>query len=226
MNNCIDLSIGKLLSAYEINTLAENDGKRFEEHLLACDHCFDQMKEFSDCADILRKSETIREMVSDLPVESPKARSRIEKLRSLLWPDTPFIFKPAVIYSLVLVALLASSKFSEVFRETGIDVAQYNNLLPKRSGGETTFRSGLGDHALLTFFYRDAVIGESYNLTIEFMDGDIVFEDSNFSGFDQFHTGALHFNLERMKPGRYHLIISENTGGSLNDSEGYYFDIE
>ena len=44
MAQCIDEKLGSLITLYELNQLSEKERLRFEEHLLECDFCYQELK--------------------------------------------------------------------------------------------------------------------------------------------------------------------------------------
>ena len=50
---CTNPEIGKLLHAYELNSLNEEQNDRFEAHLIGCDYCYHEVIQFSNRAEII-----------------------------------------------------------------------------------------------------------------------------------------------------------------------------
>ena len=106
MSECTDPHLGALLHAYGLNALSEEDFKRFEIHLLECEHCYEQLKKFRQVAPLLRSDRDVREMVREAARGQEESKSFWGKLGHKLWPDTPLVLKPAVAYILILLMVV------------------------------------------------------------------------------------------------------------------------
>ena len=65
-DHCMDENLGNMLHAYELGMLSDQDKDALESHLLDCQHCFDQLKEFAPRGTILSASPQIRQLLEDI----------------------------------------------------------------------------------------------------------------------------------------------------------------
>lgn len=56
MDKCINPELGSLLSSYQLGSLSKKNQIRFEEHLLECNYCSEELKEMSELASNLREN--------------------------------------------------------------------------------------------------------------------------------------------------------------------------
>lgn len=227
MSKCKDPDLGVLLHAYELNVLSEEDIERFEIHLLGCEHCFDQLKNFEQEAALLTSDDEVRELVGDaVREEYPQAELLLRRLWRYIWPDTPVVFKPALAYLLILLMILPAYHGLKKFTEGQIRAVQTISLFPGRSTAEDVFKISVGDDGLISFVFRGAVVGESYRVVIECEDGRVVFRDDAFRRFDEYETGRLLLPIVKMKPGGYRLVITDPRVEPPLNKQEYSFKIE
>jgi len=143
-----------------------------------------------------------------------------------LWPDVPVVFKPAVIYVLVLILLYPT--LTGVFTSpTGrFGQLQSISLSPLRSGGTEAFSASLGRDGVVSFFYRNADPKGRFTVVIKDADGSIIMEDKAFTAFDDLKIGWLIFPAGLMKPGRCTLEVFDPEAGPSDSGQVYHFTIE
>jgi tetratricopeptide (TPR) repeat protein len=69
MSGCSDKRFEKMLYAYELGLLSQEECDEFEIHLYECEHCFERARKFSQAAEQLRHNPLIRESVRGLAKE-------------------------------------------------------------------------------------------------------------------------------------------------------------
>jgi len=231
MLKCTDLKLSALLHAYELKALSDEDAERFEIHLLECEHCFEQLKGFERVANLLSSDEEVKELIRESSTEEyPHPESFLKKLWRHIWPETPLFFKPALAYLLILLMILPAywglREVTKPGTETEIGPVQNISLTPFRSTGEDVFKISLGQDGMISFFFGDVIVGESYQVIIEAKDGKVVYKNDSFREFDRYGTGHLLLPLAKMKPGYYRLVISDPRGEPPSNRQEYTFRIE
>lgn len=171
-SKCTDPELGVLLHAYELNILSDEDTERFEIHLLECEYCFEQIKDFESEAGLLSSDEEVKKLIQECSQEEyPQSESFLRKLWHHLWPEVPWIFKPALAYLLILVMILPAywglREVTKSGTETQIGLVQNISLTPFRSTGEDVFKISLGKDGLISFVFTDAIAEVSYQIIIE-----------------------------------------------------------
>ena len=227
MSKCKDSDLGNLLHAYELNVLSEEDIERFEIHLMECEHCFNQLKNFEQEATLLSSDDEVRELVREVSREEyPESESFLKRIWRYLWPETPLFFKPALAYLLILLMILPVYHGLKKLTENEIRPVQAISLFPDRSTAEEVFKISVGGDGLISFVFRGAVAGESYRVVIESEDGREIFRDDAFINFDEYETGQVLLPLAKMKPGSYRLVITDPRAEPPLNRQEYIFRIE
>ena len=226
MPKCTNEGIGRLLHAYEINILSEPEREQFEIHLMECEYCHDLLLVFERHAELLTSSDKVRSVLAEVDTSATRGESLIGRIARWLWPETPFLFKPAVAYLLVLLLIVpAYIGMSRHATRTIGEFQQSIYLSPNRSVS-TNLRIGEDDNALLTFRFEGSVPGRPYRVLIESEDGDIIYLNDQFSGFDEREIGILSLELTEMNPGKYRLIIDDPHSDTSVANQEYFFYIE
>jgi hypothetical protein len=225
MSKCTDSKLGALLHAYELKALSDEDVERFEIHLLECEFCFEQLKDFEVAADLLVSDKEVKELIKEYaPMESSHPEPYLKKLWQNIWPETSLIFKPALAYLLILLLILpAYYGLKRSTQEEIRPITQTINLMPFRSVGEDVFKISLGKDGVISFLFEDAVAGQSYQVAIESEDGRVAYKNDTFREFDANRTGRLLLPLVKMKIGNYSLVITDPRTGNRQE---YTFQIK
>ena len=228
MSKCKDLDLGNLLHAYELNALSEEDTERFETHLLECEHCFNELKNFEQESILLSSDNEIKKLIKETTrKEYPESESFLRRFWRYIWPETPLFFKPALAYLLILLMILPAYRGLKKLTEDKIRrVDQIISLFPDRSTAEEVFKISVGGDGLISFVFRGAVAGESYRVVIESEDGREIFRDDAFINFDEYETGQVLLPLAKMKPGSYRLVITDPRAEPPLNRQEYIFRIE
>lgn len=227
MSRCKDPKLGALLHAYELNALSEEDTEKVEIHLLGCEHCFRQLTDFERETTLLSSDHEVREIIAEAAGEEyPRSESLLKRFWRHVWPETPFVFKPALAYLLILLMILPAYRGLKRLASDRIRPVQTVNLVPDRSSSGDVFKISAGSDGLLRFVFRRAVDGQAYELTIESEDGAVVFRDAAFVGFDEYGVGQLLLPITGMNPGNYRLVINDPRAELPLSRREYSFTIE
>ncbi len=228
MSDCIDQNIGKLMHEYELGILSDDDANLFGEHLLECEYCLNEVKSFREYAATVRQSEAVQDLINQPIEKSSRQDSFMKILWRRLWPETPFVFRPAIAYLLVLL-MIVPAYFGVVFmasRKNEIRPVQTINLTSTRTPPNNVLMIGSGSDGIIRFEYPDAVPGRSYQVIITSEKGEEIARYDNFDSFDDLKTGEIFFPHHLMSPGKYRLTISDPTVENIPDQGyGYRFKI-
>jgi hypothetical protein len=123
-NECIDKELGRLITAYEFDQLAEEDRLRFEAHIMNCPHCLDELQKMGPLVHNLREQRTeIRaalaqrgvhfslkdRLLAETPAgESVKSKTSVFGQLLKLWNilSRPIVWVPAAAATAVVLFLL------------------------------------------------------------------------------------------------------------------------
>lgn len=99
MTNCIDSRIGEKLHAYELNLLDGAELEEFEQHLLQCSACAEDLKCSAEVSAVLKNDAAIQSIAAEMAPETESTPS--SRLRDA---NASFLLRPALL--LVVIALL------------------------------------------------------------------------------------------------------------------------
>jgi hypothetical protein len=169
---CKDQDIGKLIGSYELGLLSETEQRRFEDHLLDCEYCFQSLYRTAPLASLIREkrfapNENI-ELADEEEEESlpePPSRSRhIHLFRR------PWVFATAGLSAVLLITLIvmfSQGPGGEVERLRGFDEVSILVISP------------VGVVTELNELKWKAIAGiESYEVSIHTETGDLVWKES------------------------------------------------
>ena len=229
-NECTDPEIGGLLHAYELGLLKDDEKDLFETHLLSCNHCYNEVKIFAPRGAMLRGAPDIGLALREKPMEDNGQISFGEKLRRLLWPKTPVLLRPTVLYIICLLLLVPSyiglKSFIAGDGRDGMKSVQVIYLTTARSSYKNVFEVDAGNDGIISFSCPGVVMDKSYRLEILTGDGSPVFVNSSFDGFDEWGTAQLLFPNKIMQIGEYQLIIKDSSEGKSTVLCDYKFGIK
>jgi hypothetical protein len=215
-DKCIDPDLGRLIHAYEIDGLGEEARLRFERHLMVCPSCFGKVKSLAEASRVMCRSARVRAMVENYDQDSERSFSLTKKLRQWLWPPTPLVFRPGVIYAIVGILLLFLIISLPAYFETpdSIRTVQTIRLLPTRGLDDNTLYKDSKSEGLIIFGVPEANYGEEYSVLIELSGADKTLYREDRAAVDQNGLGKVVIPLAKMAIGDYHLRILEK--GSEN----------
>lgn len=145
---CTDEEIGRLITFYELDQLGEKDRCRFEEHILECEFCFQELREMRPVVYIMREQKAqilerlaqggvrlARQTPGALEARRSELRSRIfaligEKFRQLAGGfGRPVVWVPAVaVAALVLLLVLPVNRHNPYLPYLDHERAPYNKV--------------------------------------------------------------------------------------------------
>ncbi len=202
MSKCNDQKLGTLLHAYELKALPDQERENFELHLMQCDHCLRELREFENYAGVIQRSSVARTVVDQ------QVNQRPETLWRRLWPVGPLFLKPAVLYGL-LALLLVPAYFGITSQFSGpSDIRPVQSLVlsPIRSAESPSISSSGGPEGVAYVLFPDAVSGKNYQLRITDETGRIIATRADVR-FDANGGATLLVPLSTMHSGIYRLAI-------------------
>ncbi len=208
MDNCVDKNISKMLHAYELQALTDVERDIFEQHLLICDFCHEKVKAFLPSAIEIYKDEELMQFAER--AASPKGYKKGHKsILDLLWPRAPFLLKPAVLYALMGIAIIAGLlSFDTGGRESGfIKPLQSISLAPLRNSYQPNINISDGADALFQFYVPDGTDSVLYVLKILGEGNTLIYENKEFR-LNAENRGLFYINLQSLDPGNYTLSLS------------------
>lgn len=224
-NECVDPEIGNLRHSYELDLLTEEEVDLFQEHLLTCDYCFSDLKQFEMQARLLRTDETICNEVAAL-VNSPANESFGTRVREWLWPKVPFILRPGVaLFMLILLVYPAWLGTVNFFNAGEIASLHEISLLPTRSSNTESFIVPMGQDIVLEFVCYGSIVDVPYKIDIYDAENNLLQSINDFRGFDQYETGRLLLSGKLVQPGKYLLTVSDMSTDPPTVRQKYIYQI-
>lgn len=209
MEKCTDADAGKLLHDYEMDWLSPEDQERFELHLMNCRYCFREVQRFKLAAILISKDDEIKAAFADSIHDTAKESKFWLKFLELFWPKTNLLLKPAVFYLVILIILpLAYTGLQyRLFNRGQVKPTQVVDLVTTR-GSLQTIRPKPDYELILNFSYAEAVIGQSYQVTLQTEGGEMLYSNPNLL-FDNRQLAQLAIPFNLLNEGNYFLIIDD-----------------
>lgn len=224
-SKCIDPEFGRLLHAFELGALSEEEYEQFSIHLMKCDHCFQKALELKEAAVYLRTSDQIRKMVTEKISDRKTSEASGNRIINYLWPRFTSL-KPA--WLILIIIVLIYPAYMGLFGKKSASITPVDTLYlnPLRSA------TGVVSHPLprhgmvISFAYLDAIPGLSYEVSILRSDSTPVFVDKAYSAFDSNGVGSIYIPGNTLGKGDYLLKIDEPAADSAQKPIIYRFMIE
>ncbi len=218
MSKCKNLNLGNLLHAYELKALSDEDVEHFEIHLLECEFCFEQLRNFERVASLLASDEEVKKSIRDsLQQEQPHPEPFLKKLWRSIWPDAPIVFKPAMAYLIILVMIIpAYLGVTKLVRNENKSI-QVVYLASDRSAGGDVFQIRPKSRFQIGFEFDGARVGQAYKLVVESSDHKVVLKNYKYKDFNEKGCGYLDLPVSKMKAGNYRLVITDPQTGNWQE---------
>jgi len=224
---CQEPDVGKLIHAYELNALSEEDTARFETHLIKCGYCFDQVQEFALASQLLQSAESVKaETERLLPTREAAHGSVTTKIKEYLWPRSARNIRFAL--ALVLILLLVYPAYRGIFpgSQDAVGPVAMIHLMPERSSTVESFSIPDNQGMVISFIYHGYRKGISYSIELARNDNQMIFRNESFDSFDEYGMGALVLQRNILNPGTYKLIISDSNNSAAADKQVYTFKLK
>jgi len=228
MAKCNDPEVGVLLPAYELQALTEEDLKRFEIHMMHCQYCFNEVREFQKWSQMLLSSNLIKESVALATTADHRAKTSSKSIKVYLWPDIPIVFRPALYMILLLLMIIPSYLgLKQMFGDDQkIRPVQKISLVSTRTVNNNVLSIGTKLDGLISFAVPDPMAIACYRITISDENGAIIMQDDNFNNISRSGMGEIIFPHVKMRTGTYHLTVTPFPVDSRSEKREYPFRIE
>jgi hypothetical protein len=197
-----------MLHAYELGALSEEEERKIEVHFIECRHCFAELKRYAERAEFLSRDEEAKTLIAEIVADRRETRSPLRRLAAYLWPSAPIIFRPALLYTALAVAVLLLVYSTE--RYSPAQEALQSIELPAIRLPEAPKLEKQDGWAALVIESPFTDQGERCAITIAGPDKSVIYQNSAYRGFtgDQ-DLGVIFLNLTDLKRGRYRLTIKD-----------------
>jgi hypothetical protein len=221
MGRCINPSLGKLLHAYELKSLSPQEEEQFELHLLECDYCFNEVSSMADEIGALLYDDSVKETTAELARQPIQSGDQPAGLWRYLWPlKTPFVFRPAFIYTLLVIALIPAFIGLNLTSGSRVRPIQSIGLVQVRSAEIMSLDRSKGSDAIVNFILDSYTNGDNLSVTIRSTNGEIVYNDNDFIGMDERGIGRLYIAIDKFKEGKYTLeVVNKQKAPPLDKNE-------
>jgi tetratricopeptide (TPR) repeat protein len=89
MKECNNKQFGKMLEAYELGMLGDDDRQAFELHLYTCEYCFDKVREFEKASLHIRENRNVQKSIREMSERSSDEKEiRVRRKWRSLVPTT------------------------------------------------------------------------------------------------------------------------------------------
>lgn len=189
---CKDQNIGELIGGYELGLLSEEEKLQFEDHILDCEYCFQNLYRTAPMANMIREGRLAPtgdiELVDEGEEESlpePPSRSRLVRIL-----QRPWVLAAAGVSVVLLIAVIVvwfQGPVKEIERLRGHDEI---SILVVSPVGEVT--------AISELRWKASKGVQSYEVNIYTETGDLVWEGSVYGS-----SAILPDSIrEKLIPGR------------------------
>jgi len=216
MSDCIDKKTGNLLHLYELGMLSPQEAELFEKHLMRCEFCFGRVSEFEKYAAALRNNPGVRALAGEEEEAYDKQETLSGRLKTYLWPRKPLIFKPAMIYVLILLLIYPAWLGLRVAFESNdrIRPVQTIRLVSNRMPFQNTFDMSSGLDGIISFEFPPSRDDRRYLIIVTAGDGNELVRYDNFPDISGTGMNELLIPRELMKPGDYRLVVFDTEADS------------
>ena len=225
MDGCREPKYENMLHAFELGMLSDNDREKLQIHLLGCDHCFDKARDFEDATILLRDDPDVKQTIDQIDKKKQPSKPARFKILNLLWPEKPrfMLAKPLAILALLLIISYPIYRFG-VYQPS--EYQQTISLFPMRGGSADIISLEKGGEVVISFVYEKAQPGNVYHIRLTSRDGDIIYSDDKFSGFNGSGLGSITLPVGKFDRGRYALSIANPASDNRDSTSTYYFKAE
>jgi hypothetical protein len=215
---CSDPNLGALLPLYEIGGLSEEDTKKFELHMMKCDYCLKEVRIFQKYSTVLRKSDNVKDMISEIAE------------RDNIWPKAPLIFRPGFTFILILIMLIPTIiGFTSTFKsdvESSIRPVKRISLINTRSSEDRVLKLERGLDIAIGFALPHSQGDGRYDVKVLDSSNNEIIYIRDFRVIDSRGMGELIFPYSSIRKGAYRLIASFVDSSGKREELVYEFEIQ
>ena len=213
MTRCTAPETGRLLHAYELHQLSPEDTELFEEHLLTCNQCFEEVSQFEQVAGMLVSDAEVRDLART-SAKADRKQGFLSNLKSIVWPTSvPLALRPAVTY--VALALLIYPAYLGLKSESQPTVRSTQTVILSGTRGVT--QQSIASTRPMSLVFRVGGTAPGEILVVELTDeaGKTLFLDKSFSGLSPAGLGTIGFDENALASGRYLLTVKNQADSQL-----------
>lgn len=221
MSECINPKFKEMIHAFELDLLTEDDGSKFEQHVLECNSCFEEVRQFLPVSILMRNDlefqadEVCDRGLSEWDKDSTEAKVGWFNLTRTLAIAALIIILAVPIYWFGLRETITS------------DTTQRLLFTSIRGGTPPILYTGKGGVAELVFTRDSLISGLEYHVIVSSRDGkSILYENRFFSDFDSLGIGYISLPLSEFAPGFYILSIIAESEDSVLSRQLYNFRVK
>ena len=221
-DKCTDENVGRLLHAFELGMLSQEESESFINHCLVCEYCSRQLADFQPAAEILTNDPQVPAVLEGRRHGKDRTGVPNRTLLDFLWPDFPLILRPGILI-LALLLLSYPAYMGVAGRgQRGVSPLQSVELAPQRASQAVKLETEPKTDVVLSFLYPGARKDGEYQLSLSY-EGSKLYQDSHFAGFDSFGVAHILLPSKLVRPGQYHLVVEDNQGSAQTQKLEYKF---
>jgi|GEM_PF-6600982 len=210
MTNCTESSIGVKLHAYELNLLRGAELEEFEQHLLQCSACVEELKISAKVSTVLRVDAAVQSIAAEFAIENKSAAV------SRLWDTNVFVLlRPALL--LIVIAILIYPAYLGMQSQPEdtpslMPVEAHLSLVQTRDGGPKSTLSA-GKRTALTVMFPNTNRKDVYRLEVMRIGDSIAVYSNAKTSLDESLTASVVVEPNSLKMGDY-IVRLRNLDGS------------
>jgi hypothetical protein len=217
MSRCIDPDLGALLQPYELHALSDEDTERFRIHLLECQYCFEQFKNFQLESGLLRSDQEVREQVRRAATRSgAKSESHFALLWRMLWPKVPLPLKPVLLYVLLLLLVVPAYRGMVVLVKKEPKYLATVKL-PKLRSEAYTIAIEPGVEYTFVDLLEKHIRGDTLDVRIEELDGGLIWQRSTSASVGLDRSVLFTLPQAKLRSRLYKLKICDHQTGECQE---------
>jgi hypothetical protein len=225
MSKCIDPQVGKLLHAYELNALSQQETELFEIHLVKCEHCFEEIRRFEQEIEALMSDDDVKKTVAESAEGSEALISEQGTLSRLLWPRrfprVRIMVASAVLLALVLIA--SPHLLTYVARhDSGGGVQTVSLVANRNKANEVTLESG-AKGVIFEFLCEGAIPGQTHHFEIRSIPNSTLDPIYPHGSLDSSGIARVEVQASDLQPGLYVIVTSKSASDSSAECGPFYF---
>ena len=225
MSACTNESDGRLMHAYEVGRLSEEDAARFEEHCMTCPACFEELQAFRSITDLLVNDPELARLAADAARADARPQSSWSRIIEALWSKTSLVLRPAMAYlavALLIPLAYRGMKYTPPEAPTVAPVQTVELLATRRS--MPTLQPQPDAQVVLRFSFSGADPENTYRVALRTPGHETVYRDDRFR-FDHNVVGYLSIPAAQMEVGVYQLVIEDPTDPTPAGRDTLFFEI-
>ena len=142
-----------------------------------------------------------------------------------VWPEGPLLFKPAILYTLILLLVVP---YVYILKNDTPQIrgdVQMIVVSSIRTARIPQLRASLGTDGIVSFVYPEADPQKRYYMLIKDAEGKALFVDSSYGNFDTFGNGTIVIPGDLMTPGEYTIAVRSFENQLRDSGITYRFNI-